>query len=101
MIYSINLQQILVKIVCGGGHRSWDCAIYDKIIKFVYIQKKEVYFTKIILNSILYQPLIVCLFFIIFKYLLKIFNGKLFVSGNFSHKTNKLFKNNINTYSNL
>lgn len=58
VIYSIFLKRILAKIPCGGGHRSWDCIINDKSVKFVYIQKKQVNFTFVPLETLLIPQLL-------------------------------------------
>ncbi|OXU24481.1 hypothetical protein TSAR_014047 [Trichomalopsis sarcophagae] len=58
VIYDVRLKRILLKIHCGGGHRSWDCIIKDKLIKFVYIQKRKVCTVTIPLNKICIPPLL-------------------------------------------
>ncbi|XP_034944143.1 WD repeat-containing protein 6 isoform X2 [Chelonus insularis] len=45
MIYSINSQRLILKFICGGGHRSWDCTFIDKFIQFTCIRNKKVYTT--------------------------------------------------------
>ncbi|XP_031784570.1 WD repeat-containing protein 6 isoform X2 [Nasonia vitripennis] len=58
VIYDVRLKRILLTIHCGGGHRSWDCIIKDKLIKFVYIQKRKVCTVTIPLNKICIPPLL-------------------------------------------
>ncbi|XP_066597606.1 tRNA (34-2'-O)-methyltransferase regulator WDR6 isoform X2 [Prorops nasuta] len=41
IIYSISLQRILLRIPCGGGHRSWDCMLLNGFINFSYIRNKQ------------------------------------------------------------
>lgn len=65
VIYSVSLKRILVKIPCGGGHRSWDCTIRDKLINFVYIQKRQVHCVTIPLNALFMSPMLVCIIILI------------------------------------
>ncbi|XP_051172215.1 WD repeat-containing protein 6 isoform X2 [Leptopilina boulardi] len=43
IVYSISLRRILVRIPCGGGHRSWDCVIDENILKFLFIKDKQIH----------------------------------------------------------
>ncbi|KAM0729073.1 tRNA (34-2'-O)-methyltransferase regulator WDR6 [Formica fusca] len=43
IIYNLSTESILIRIPCGGGHRSWDCMILDETTSFIYIQNKQIY----------------------------------------------------------
>ncbi|XP_068081687.1 tRNA (34-2'-O)-methyltransferase regulator WDR6 isoform X2 [Anabrus simplex] len=43
VIWSQKEQRILVKVPCGGGHRSWDCMIGEHGFNFVHIKNKEIH----------------------------------------------------------
>ncbi|XP_015592338.1 WD repeat-containing protein 6 [Cephus cinctus] len=51
IIYSMVLRRILLRISCGGGHRSWDCKLANGCIKFIYIRDKQVYLVNRSLHS--------------------------------------------------
>ncbi|XP_071154129.1 tRNA (34-2'-O)-methyltransferase regulator WDR6-like [Mytilus edulis] len=42
ILFSVNNNQKLVKIPCGGGHRTWDCQINQDKISFVYLKVRDV-----------------------------------------------------------
>ncbi|XP_011310169.1 WD repeat-containing protein 6 [Fopius arisanus] len=46
MIYSTRLERLLLRMICGGGHRSWDCLFNDGEINFVCIKDKQVHTTE-------------------------------------------------------
>ncbi|XP_076163612.1 tRNA (34-2'-O)-methyltransferase regulator WDR6-like isoform X1 [Ptiloglossa arizonensis] len=52
IIYSMFHHRTITRIPCGGGHRSWDCMLIDKLITFLYIRNKQVYVFDFSLNSI-------------------------------------------------
>ncbi|XP_011502561.1 PREDICTED: WD repeat-containing protein 6 [Ceratosolen solmsi marchali] len=58
IIYNLSLKRIVSKILCGGGHRSWDCVMYNKLTNFAYIQKKQVYIVTISLDTLYNPPLL-------------------------------------------
>jgi hypothetical protein len=60
-MYSLFFKKIIVKIPCGGGHRSWDCVIRNKLIQFLYILQKQVFLVTIPLDSLFIPPLLVCI----------------------------------------
>jgi len=43
MMYDLLHEKILIRVPCGGGHRSWDCMILDRTASFAYIRNKQVY----------------------------------------------------------
>ncbi|XP_029178864.1 WD repeat-containing protein 6 isoform X1 [Nylanderia fulva] len=43
IIYNLSTESILIRVPCGGGHRSWDCMILDETTSFIYIQNKQIY----------------------------------------------------------
>ncbi|XP_012532224.1 WD repeat-containing protein 6 isoform X2 [Monomorium pharaonis] len=43
VIYNLLNENIVVKIPCGGGHRSWDCIISHTKASFAYIKNKQVH----------------------------------------------------------
>ncbi|XP_072762395.1 tRNA (34-2'-O)-methyltransferase regulator WDR6-like [Anoplolepis gracilipes] len=43
IIYHMLAETILIRIPCGGGHRSWDCITLDDTTSFAYIQDKDIY----------------------------------------------------------
>ncbi|XP_014467979.1 PREDICTED: WD repeat-containing protein 6 isoform X2 [Dinoponera quadriceps] len=43
IIYNLPQERLLVRIPCGGGHRSWDCTILNNMASFAYIRNKQVY----------------------------------------------------------
>ncbi|CAG5103493.1 Similar to Wdr6: WD repeat-containing protein 6 (Mus musculus) [Cotesia congregata] len=49
IIYSMRLNRLVLRITCGGGHRSWDCIYMNDVIKFSCIKNKQVYTTDNIL----------------------------------------------------
>ncbi|KAH0550310.1 WD repeat-containing protein 6 [Cotesia glomerata] len=49
IIYSMRLNILVLRITCGGGHRSWDCIYMNDVIKFSCIKNKQVYTTDNIL----------------------------------------------------
>lgn len=42
VLWSVNRNQKLLQIPCGGGHRSWDCKSKGEHFKFVYQKTREV-----------------------------------------------------------
>ncbi|XP_033222136.1 WD repeat-containing protein 6 [Belonocnema kinseyi] len=58
VVYSISLRRILIRIPCGGGHRSWDCVIKKNILKFVFIRDKHVHLIKFLLHKLALPPLV-------------------------------------------
>jgi len=42
-MYDLLHEKILIRIPCGGGHRSWDCMMLDRTASFAYIRNKHVY----------------------------------------------------------
>ncbi|CAC5398690.1 unnamed protein product [Mytilus coruscus] len=51
ILFSVNNNQKLVKIPCGGGHRTWDCQIIHNKISFVYLKVREVVLCKTDLHT--------------------------------------------------
>ncbi|XP_057318454.1 WD repeat-containing protein 6 [Microplitis mediator] len=49
IIYSMRFNRLVLRITCGGGHRSWDCIYINDVIKFSCIKNKQVYMTDNIL----------------------------------------------------
>lgn len=43
IIYNLSNENIVVRIPCGGGHRSWDCVISHTKASFAYIKDKQVH----------------------------------------------------------
>lgn len=43
IIYNLSNENIIVRIPCGGGHRSWDCIISHTKARFAYIKDKQVH----------------------------------------------------------
>lgn len=43
IIYNLSTESILIRVPCGGGHRSWDCMILNETTSFIYIQNKQIY----------------------------------------------------------
>lgn len=43
MIYSCRLDRLILRLVCGGGHRSWDCIFKNNSFNFVCIRDKKVH----------------------------------------------------------
>ncbi|KAF7987520.1 hypothetical protein HCN44_003282 [Aphidius gifuensis] len=43
MIYSCRLDRLTLRIVCGGGHRSWDCIFNNNNVNFVCIRDKQIH----------------------------------------------------------
>lgn len=46
MIYSARFDRLIMRIVCGGGHRSWDCLLENEVMKFVCIKDRQVHGVK-------------------------------------------------------
>ncbi|XP_053970887.1 WD repeat-containing protein 6 [Hylaeus volcanicus] len=51
IIYSMFHRRTITRIPCGGGHRSWDCMLLDKLITFLYIRNKQVHVSDFSLSS--------------------------------------------------
>lgn len=64
--------RILMKIPCGGGHRSWDCILKNNLIMFLYIRNKQVYASDFSLTSFTLPVLLVSNFFL-FYFFMKIY----------------------------
>ena len=45
-MYSVDTNQKLVSIPCGGGHRAWDFCYHDNAGYLVYIKSGDVVFVK-------------------------------------------------------
>ncbi|XP_019886764.2 WD repeat-containing protein 6 [Ooceraea biroi] len=43
MMYDLLHEKILIRVPCGGGHRSWDCTLLDGTASFAYVRNKQVY----------------------------------------------------------
>ncbi|XP_015108821.1 WD repeat-containing protein 6 [Diachasma alloeum] len=43
MIYSTRLGKLVLRVICGGGHRSWDCLFNDGTVNFTCIKDKQVH----------------------------------------------------------
>ncbi|KAL0127151.1 hypothetical protein PUN28_005435 [Cardiocondyla obscurior] len=43
IIYNLINENIMVRIPCGGGHRSWDCIISQAKANFAYIKNKQIH----------------------------------------------------------
>ncbi|KAL7289608.1 hypothetical protein TKK_0016464 [Trichogramma kaykai] len=59
VVYSVVLKRILVKFPCGGGHRSWDCLIYNNFINFAFIKKRKIEVYVVPFNKLFIPPLLV------------------------------------------
>ena len=55
----MTLRRILVRIPCGGGHRSWDCLINEDILRFVFIRNKKVHLITFPLHKLALPPIMV------------------------------------------
>jgi len=42
-MYDLLHDKMLIRVSCGGGHRSWDCMMMDGTASFVFIRNKQVY----------------------------------------------------------
>ncbi|KAJ8665194.1 hypothetical protein QAD02_006856 [Eretmocerus hayati] len=58
VVYSTRLKRLLMKVPCGGGHRSWDCLIHNNVICFVFIQRKCVHVIEASLNKLFLPPVL-------------------------------------------
>ncbi|XP_017754598.1 PREDICTED: WD repeat-containing protein 6 [Eufriesea mexicana] len=102
-IYSMFHHRILMRVPCGGGHRSWDCMLLNEFITFLYIRNKQVYisdfplysFTSPILLNGFHTKEIYCI-----NPILKVDQYNAFISGSedgtirISYISNILMKNN-------
>ncbi|XP_012255908.2 WD repeat-containing protein 6 [Athalia rosae] len=52
VLYSTAFQRVLLRIPCGGGHRSWDYTLNSTNFQFVYIRDKRIYFSQCQLHSL-------------------------------------------------
>ena len=43
VVWSSRQQMSLMKVACGGGHRSWDFSVSPSQVAFVYVKDKKVY----------------------------------------------------------
>uniref|UniRef100_A0A2C9KQE6 tRNA (34-2'-O)-methyltransferase regulator WDR6 n=1 Tax=Biomphalaria glabrata TaxID=6526 RepID=A0A2C9KQE6_BIOGL len=43
VVWSVNYNQLVMAVVCGGGHRSWGCSHEDGVIRFVYLKAGSIY----------------------------------------------------------
>ncbi|KAK0176366.1 hypothetical protein PV328_000510 [Microctonus aethiopoides] len=43
MVYSLRLNRLILRIICGGGHRSWDCVFTNNLINFACIRNKQIH----------------------------------------------------------
>lgn len=57
--------RILMRVPCGGGHRSWDCILQNEFITFLYIRNKQVYVSDFPLSFFTSPVLLVNNFFIL------------------------------------
>ena len=57
--------RILMRVPCGGGHRSWDCMLKNEFITFLYIRNKQVYVSDLPLSSFRSPVLLVSNFFML------------------------------------
>lgn len=110
VIYSMIHHRILMKIPCGGGHRSWDCILKNNLIMFLYIRNKQVYasdfsltsFTLPVLLNGFHTKEISCI-----NPISKINQNNIFISGSedgtlrISYISNPLLNNNIHTFQTL
>lgn len=60
VVWSIDERRPVLKINCGGGHRSWDCSvdIESSNIYFTYIKGKAVFFCKIPVRDVACQTVL-------------------------------------------
>ncbi|KOC68853.1 WD repeat-containing protein 6 [Habropoda laboriosa] len=52
VIYSMINHRTLIRVPCGGGHRSWDCMLLKELITLIYIRNKQVYVLHFPLSSL-------------------------------------------------
>ncbi|KAK0057949.1 WD repeat-containing protein 6 [Biomphalaria pfeifferi] len=43
VVWSVNYNQLVMAVVCGGGHRSWGCSHEDGVMRFVYLKAASIY----------------------------------------------------------
>ncbi|CAK9796955.1 WD repeat-containing protein 6 [Anthophora plagiata] len=53
VIYSMINHRTLIRVSCGGGHRSWDCMLLSELITFIYIRNKQVYVLNFSISSLM------------------------------------------------
>ncbi|XP_012270919.1 WD repeat-containing protein 6 isoform X2 [Orussus abietinus] len=58
IVYSTVFRRCLVRIPCGGGHRSWDCTLNTDFLNFMYIRDKQVHLVNNNLHSLSLPPII-------------------------------------------
>ncbi|XP_011264637.1 WD repeat-containing protein 6 isoform X2 [Camponotus floridanus] len=57
IIYNLSTESIVIRVPCGGGHRSWDCIMSGATTSFIYIQNKQIYVFNYPLSSALFPIL--------------------------------------------
>ncbi|XP_039303311.1 WD repeat-containing protein 6 isoform X2 [Solenopsis invicta] len=58
IIYNLLNENIVVRIPCGGGHRSWDCVISRSKASFAYIKNRQVHVCDLSLSLFLSRPML-------------------------------------------
>ncbi|PSN53207.1 hypothetical protein C0J52_04509 [Blattella germanica] len=57
LIWSHTERRILLRMPCGGGHRSWDWILIGKVFTFIYVKDKMIHMFVLKLDNIV-QPII-------------------------------------------
>lgn len=52
MMYDLIYEKILTRVSCGGGHRSWDCMVWNGTARLAYIRNKQIYVAHYPLKSL-------------------------------------------------
>lgn len=52
VLYSTSHQRVLLRIHCGGGHRSWDYMLNNGIFSLAYIRDKQIHSVNCELDSL-------------------------------------------------
>lgn len=58
IVYSLALRRVLVRIPCGGGHRSWDCIVDENILKFLFIKDKQIHLRTFPFQTLALSPIV-------------------------------------------
>ncbi|KYN30635.1 WD repeat-containing protein 6 [Trachymyrmex septentrionalis] len=58
VIYNLLNENVIVRIPCGGGHRSWDCIISHTKASFAYIKNKQVHVCNMASSLFLSHPVL-------------------------------------------
>ncbi|KAL6261293.1 hypothetical protein P5V15_008815 [Pogonomyrmex californicus] len=105
IIYNLLNETIVVRIPCGGGHRSWDCIISHTKASFAYLKNKQIHICDLSSSVLFSYPTLQNGFHVketcCLRYISNFCQKDIFISGgeDCTLRISSFFKNEDNFYT--